>query len=55
MLVRRAPITKKGKFYEVYKDCMNIGGKRKKSWSDLHKSIKIKNGNQGGSKRRKTA
>ena len=45
----------KGNFYEVCKDHVSIGGKRKKSLTGLHKAIKMKNGNCRGNKRQKTA
>ena len=44
-----------GNFHDVYKDHVNIGCERKKPLTDLHKAIKIKNGNYRGNKRQKTA
>ena len=41
----------KGKFCNVYKDYVSIGGRRKKPLHDLCKATKTKNGNYRGNKR----
>ena len=43
----------KGEFYNVYKDHVIIGGKRKKTLKDSCKAIKIKNGSYRGNKRQR--
>ena len=41
----------KGDFFNVCKDHVSIGGRRKKPLQDLHKAMKTKNGNHRGNKR----